>query len=76
MYGTHSQPAGTVRVSKFRITKKNYLSTGPVNNEIGANEASAQGLQNSLKNECSANFFAIWHPEIASLYGDCMEQAV
>ena len=32
-----------------------------------------QGLQNSLKNECSAKFLTKYDLDIASFYGDCMK---
>jgi hypothetical protein len=42
--------------------------------KLGANEASAQGLQNALYNECHTKFLTkLWHLKIASLYGGCMK---
>jgi hypothetical protein len=69
--------ADTVQVSAVQITNKNYYQHVL---QIGANEASAQGLLNYLKKECGVRSMhygyskiAIWHLEIANLYGGCME---
>jgi hypothetical protein len=40
------------------MQKNNLLSTGP---ELRVNEASAQGLQNAIKNECHTKFLTkLW----------------
>jgi hypothetical protein len=41
--------------------KKNFLSTGPETTAVRANEASAQGFQNTLQKECHTKFFTkLW----------------
>ena len=47
----------TVRDRLFRVIKNIYQQ----DLKLGANEASAQGLQNSLYNECHTNFLTkLW----------------